>query len=35
LRELTGSLRRFSGQLEQNPSQLLFGKPAPERGPGE
>ena len=35
LRELTGSLRRFSEQLEQNPSQLLFGKPAPERGPGE
>lgn len=35
LREATGSLRRFSEQLEQNPSQLLFGKPAPERGPGE
>jgi phospholipid/cholesterol/gamma-HCH transport system substrate-binding protein len=35
LRELTGSLRRFSEQLEQNPSMLLFGKPPPERGPGE
>jgi phospholipid/cholesterol/gamma-HCH transport system substrate-binding protein len=35
LRELTGSLRRFSEQLEQNPNLLLFGKPAPERGPGE
>lgn len=35
LREVTGSLRRFSGQLEQNPSALLFGRPAPKPGPGE
>ncbi len=35
LRDLTGSLRRFSDQLEQNPSTLLYGKPAAKRGPGE
>jgi len=35
LREATGSLRRFSEQLEQNPSILLYGKPAPRPGPGE
>lgn len=35
LRELTGSLRRVSSQLEQNPSVLLYGKPAARRGPGE
>jgi len=35
LRDLTGSLRRFSGELEQNPSELLYGKPAAKRGPGE
>jgi phospholipid/cholesterol/gamma-HCH transport system substrate-binding protein len=35
LREVTGSLRRFSEQLEQDPSRLLFGKPASRRGPGE
>ena len=35
LREVTGSLRRFSEQLEQNPRVLLFGKPAPKPGPGE
>ncbi|MDP1709006.1 MAG: MlaD family protein [Gammaproteobacteria bacterium] len=35
LRDLTGSLRRFSDQLEQNPSTLLYGKPAGKRGPGE
>ena len=35
LREVTSSLRRFSGQLEQNPSLLLYGKPAPRPGPGE
>lgn len=35
LRELTGSLRRVSDQLEQNPSSLLYGKPASKRGPGE
>lgn len=35
LREVTGSLRRFSEQLEQNPNVLLFGRPAPKPGPGE
>lgn len=35
LRDLTASLRRVSDQLEQNPSALLYGKPAAKRGPGE
>ena len=35
LRELTSSLQRTSDQLEQNPSVLLYGKPAARRGPGE
>jgi phospholipid/cholesterol/gamma-HCH transport system substrate-binding protein len=35
LREVTGSLRRFSEQLEQNPGMLLYGKPASRPGPGE
>jgi phospholipid/cholesterol/gamma-HCH transport system substrate-binding protein len=35
MRDLTGSLRRLSGELEQNPSVLLYGKPAAKRGPGE
>jgi len=35
LRDLTGSLRRFSGELEQNPSALLYGNAAAKRGPGE
>jgi phospholipid/cholesterol/gamma-HCH transport system substrate-binding protein len=35
LRELTGSLRRFSEQLERNPSVLLYGKTTPKRAPGE
>jgi phospholipid/cholesterol/gamma-HCH transport system substrate-binding protein len=35
LREVAGSLRRFSQQLEQNPSVLLYGKPATKPGPGE
>jgi phospholipid/cholesterol/gamma-HCH transport system substrate-binding protein len=35
LRELTGSLRRVSDQLEQNPSAILYGKSKPKRGPGE
>jgi phospholipid/cholesterol/gamma-HCH transport system substrate-binding protein len=35
LRETTTSLRRFSEQVEQNPSLLLFGKAAPKPGPGE
>jgi phospholipid/cholesterol/gamma-HCH transport system substrate-binding protein len=35
LREVTGSLRRFSEQMEQNPSMLLYGKAATKPGPGE
>jgi phospholipid/cholesterol/gamma-HCH transport system substrate-binding protein len=35
LRELTGSLRRFSEQLERNPSVLLYGKTTSKRAPGE
>jgi len=35
LRDLTGSLQRFSDDLEKNPSMLLYGKPAATRGPGE
>lgn len=35
LRELTHSLQRVADQLDQNPSVLLFGKPAKKRGPGE
>jgi len=35
LREVTSSLRRFSVQLEQNPSTLLFGRPSAKPGPGE
>lgn len=35
LRDMAGSLRRVSTQLEQNPSTLLYGKPAARRGPGE
>jgi phospholipid/cholesterol/gamma-HCH transport system substrate-binding protein len=35
LRSLTSSLRRVSSELEQNPSVLLYGKPAATRGPGE
>ena len=35
LRDLTGSLRHFSDELEQNPSMLLYGKPVAQRGPGE
>jgi len=35
LRDLTNSLRRFSSEVEQNPSVLLYGKPAAKRGPGE
>ena len=35
LREVTGSLRSFSQQLEQNPGVLLYGKPASKPGPGE
>jgi phospholipid/cholesterol/gamma-HCH transport system substrate-binding protein len=35
LREVTATLRRFSEQLEQNPSMLLYGKTASRPGPGE
>ncbi len=35
LRDVTASLRRVGNQLEQNPSVLLYGKPAEKRGPGE
>ena len=35
LHDLTGSLRRVSGELEQNPNMLLYGKPVAKRGPGE
>lgn len=35
LKDLTGSLQRFSDDLEKNPSILLYGKPAAQRGPGE
>jgi len=35
LRGLTHSLQRVSGELEQNPSALLYGKAAAKRGPGE
>jgi hypothetical protein len=35
LREVTGSLRRFSDQLESNPGILLHGRPASKLGPGE
>jgi len=35
LSDLISSLRRFSGELEQNPSALLHGKAAAKRGPGE
>jgi len=35
LRELTGSFKRASEQLERDPSVLLFGRPARKKGPGE
>ena len=35
LRDLTGSLQRVSNQLDQDPSVLLYGKPAAKHGPGE
>ena len=35
LRELTDSLRRFSGDLEQNPSMLIYGNSHVNPGPGE
>jgi phospholipid/cholesterol/gamma-HCH transport system substrate-binding protein len=35
LRELTSTLQRVVQQVEQNPDSLVFGRPAPVRGPGE
>jgi phospholipid/cholesterol/gamma-HCH transport system substrate-binding protein len=35
MRETIASFQRVSDQLEQNPSMLLYGKPAAKRGPGE
>ena len=35
LRTLTGTLQRVARQLEQEPSSLVFGKKAPQQGPGE
>lgn len=35
MRDLAGSLRRVTGELERNPSSLVFGRPAPRPGPGE
>jgi phospholipid/cholesterol/gamma-HCH transport system substrate-binding protein len=35
LRDLTATLRRVSGELEKDPSALLYGKPPMKRGPGE
>ncbi|KPK37590.1 MAG: hypothetical protein AMJ69_11005 [Gammaproteobacteria bacterium SG8_47] len=35
LRDMAASLQRTGYQLEQNPSILLYGKPATKRGPGE
>ncbi len=35
LRGLTDSLRRFSGELEQNPSVLIYGNSPVNPGPGE
>ncbi|MFA6972100.1 MAG: MlaD family protein [Gallionella sp.] len=35
LRDLTDSLRRISGEMEQNPGMLLHGKAAAKKGPGE
>jgi phospholipid/cholesterol/gamma-HCH transport system substrate-binding protein len=35
LRDLTAALRRVSGELEKNPSVLVYGKPSQKRGPGE
>jgi len=35
LRDLTSTLSRVSGDLDRNPSMLLYGRPPPKRGPGE
>lgn len=35
LRRLSGQLSHLAGALERNPQALLFGRPAPQPGPGE
>ena len=35
LRQLTATLQRLASDLEREPSQLIFGRAAPARGPGE
>lgn len=35
LREVTSALRRAIGELERNPSALVWGRPPAKRGPGE
>ena len=35
LRDLTSTLRRVGGDLDRNPSVLLYGRPPAKRGPGE
>lgn len=35
MRDLATSLKRVSGELQQDPSALVFGRPAPKPGPGE
>jgi phospholipid/cholesterol/gamma-HCH transport system substrate-binding protein len=35
LRDLTGTLRRLGADLERDPGIVLYGRPAPRRGPGE
>jgi phospholipid/cholesterol/gamma-HCH transport system substrate-binding protein len=35
LRQLTATLQRLASDLERQPSQLIFGRAAPQRGPGE
>ena len=35
LRDLTSTLHRVGGDLERNPSLLLYGRPPAKRGPGE
>jgi len=35
LRQLTATLQRLTGEVEREPSVLIFGRPRPARGPGE
>lgn len=35
MRDLSVGLKRVSGELQQDPSALVFGRPAPKPGPGE